>query len=156
MTQWLTLWRAAQLVGVSRGVVQGRIRAGELQSNEGLVSSAELLRAYRQTELEDSGDFDRVASIKESAFARRVRECTLPSQEVLAQRLFAQNEELTDARRHLQRYHDLVTALQAHIHALAAESGPPSLRELKTFAENGLSEVLATEPADVLFIMDTR
>jgi CDP-4-dehydro-6-deoxyglucose reductase, E3 len=154
MTQWLTLWRAAQLVGVSRGVLQGRVRAGELRSNEGLVSSAELLRAYPQIELEDSGDFERVISIKESAFARRVRERILPSQEVLAQRLFAQSQDLTDARRHLQRYHNLVTALQARIHGLAAGSESPSLRDLEAFAEKGLAEVLATESADVLTIMD--
>ncbi len=48
MTQWLTLWRAAQLVGVSRGVLQRRIRDGELVSNEGMISSEELLRCYPQ------------------------------------------------------------------------------------------------------------
>ena len=154
MAQLLTLWRAAQLVGVSRGVLQRRIRAGELHSNEGLVSSEELLQLYPQTELEDSGAFERVATIKETAFARRVRERTLPSQEVLAQRLFSQSQELADARRHLQRYHDLVIALQTRIHALAVESGGATARSLDAFAEKGLAEVLATETADVLTIMD--
>jgi hypothetical protein len=148
MTQWPTLWRAGQLARVSRSVLQGRIGAGELQSNEGLVSTPELLHAYRQTELEDSGDFERVASINDTALARRVRERTLTRQ---AQRLFAPSQEPTDPRRHLQRYHDVATA-----HAVAADSWPPSLRELKAFAENGLAEVLATESADVLSIMDTR
>ena len=154
MTQWLTLWRAAQLVGVSRGVLQKRIRAGELHSNEGLVSSEEILQFYPQAELEDSGAFERVATIKETAFARRVRERTLPSQEVLAQRLFAQSQELADARRHLHRYHELVIALQGRIHALADELGGAAIRELDTFAEQGLAEVLATESANVLMIMD--
>lgn len=134
-----------------RGGLQGRIRAGELQSNEGLVSTAELLRAYPQTELEDSGDFKRVVAINERAFAERVRERALPRQQMLAQPLFARSEGLTDARRHLQCCNDLVTA-----HAVAADSGPPSLREPKAVAKNGLAEVLATESADVLFIMDTR
>jgi CDP-4-dehydro-6-deoxyglucose reductase, E3 len=154
MTQWLTLWRAAQLVGVSRGVLQRRIRDGELHSNEGLVSSEELLRFYPQTELESSGAFERVAMIKETAFARRVRERTLPSQEVLAQRLFAQSQELADARRHLHRYHELVVALQTRIHALTDELGGTAIRTLEAFAEKGLADVLATESADVLTIMD--
>ena len=154
MTQWLTLWRAAQLVGVSRGVLQKRIRAGDLASNEGMVSSEELLRCYPQVELEDGGAFERVATIKETAFARRVRERTLPSQEVLAQRLFAQSQELADVRRHLQRYHELVVALQERIHALAVDGGGAGARELDAFTEKGLAEVLATESADVLAIMD--
>ena len=154
MAQWLTLWRAAQLVGVSRGVLQKRIRAGELHSNEGLVSSEELLRCYPQVELEDSGAFERVTTIKETAFARRVRERTLPTQEVLAQRLFAQSQELADVRRHLQRYHDLVVALQMRLHALAVDGGGTAARDLDAFAEKGLAEVLATESADVLAIMD--
>jgi CDP-4-dehydro-6-deoxyglucose reductase len=154
VTQWLTLWRAAQLVGVSRGVLQKRIREGELASNEGLVSSEELLRCYPQAELEDSGAFERVSTIKETAFARRVRERTLPSQEVLAQRLFAQSQELADVRRHLQRYHQLVIALQERIHALACDGGGAALRTLDAFVGQGLAEVLATESADVLAIMD--
>ena len=48
--------------------------------------------------------FERVTRIKEQAFGRRVREHLLPSQDVLAQRLFAQSEELADVRRHLQKY----------------------------------------------------
>ena len=154
MTQWLTLWRAAQLVGVSRGVLQKRIRSGELASNEGMVSSEELLRCYPQAELEDAGAFERVTTIKETAFARRVRERTLPSQEVLAQRLFAQSQELADVRRHLQRYHTLVIGLQERIHALARDGGGASAHALDAFAEKGLAEVLATESADVLAIMD--
>jgi CDP-4-dehydro-6-deoxyglucose reductase len=154
MTHWLTLWRAAQLAGVSRAVLQKRIRSGELEENDGMVSSTELLRAYPALELEDSGAFERVAQIREAAFARRVRERTLPSQEVLAQRLFAQSQELADAQRHLQRYHELLTELQARIDALAAAPTPPALGELGRFAEQGLARVLATENADVLTIMD--
>ena len=154
MRQWVTLWRAAQLVGVSRGVLQKRIRAGELSANEGMVSTDDLLRLYPQLELEHSGAFERVAQIKESAFARRVRERTLPTQEVLAQRLFAQGQELADVRRHLQRYHDLVIRLHGGIEALARDGVSPALRDLAAYAEAGLADVLATETADVLAVMD--
>ena len=154
MTQWLTLWRAAHLIGVSRSVLQQRIRAGELQTTEGSISTEELLRVYPQVQLEESGAFERVAKIKEQAFGRRVREHVLPSQEVLAQRLFAQSEELTDLRRHLQRYHNLVIALQSGIHDVATASNIDALNNLELFAEKGLADVLATEAADVLDIMN--
>ncbi|MGE5168904.1 MAG: 2Fe-2S iron-sulfur cluster-binding protein [Rudaea sp.] len=154
MRQWVTLWRAAQLVGVPRGTLQKRIRTGELRANEGMVSTDELLRLYPQLELERSGAFERASQIKESAFARRVRERALPSQEVLAQRLFAQGQELADVRRHLQRYHDLVVGLHERIEALARRADSPDARELAAYAEAGLADVLATETADVLAVMD--
>lgn len=154
MTQWLTLSRAAHLVGVSRGVLQKKIRNGELHASEGTVSTEELLRAFPQTELDASGAFERVTLIKESAFARRVQERILPTQELLAQRLFSQSQELADVRRHLVRYHALVVAMQTRLRAHAGEAGDPALRDLDEFLEKGLSDVLATESADVLAVMD--
>ena len=154
MAQWLTIWRAAHLIGVSRGVLQKKVRDGELQLSEGLISTKDLLRVYPRTELEEFGAFERVARIKEEAFGRRVRERVLPSQEVLAQRLFAQSQELADVRRHLQRYHDLVVALQARIREHEVANGNAALKELDDFVAKGLAEVLASESVDVLAIMD--
>ena len=104
MAQWVTVWRAAQLVGVPRGVLQQRVRSGEIELADGLVSTEALIKLYPQTQLESSGMFERVVQIRDEAFGRRVRERLLPSQEVLAQRLFRQSQELADVQRHLQRY----------------------------------------------------
>ena len=150
----LTIWRAAQLVGVSRGVLQKKIRDGELASSDGLVSTEELLRVFSGVDFEEHGDFERVTRIKEQSFGRRVRERLLPSQDVLAQRLFAQSEELADVRRHLQSYHDLVVALRARIDEAAAASDSRALHELKDFVERGLSNALATKTANIYAIMD--
>jgi CDP-4-dehydro-6-deoxyglucose reductase len=65
--------------------------------------------------LEESGLLERVAQIRDEAFGKRLRERLLPSQEVLAQRLFAQSQELADVRVHLQRYHSLVISLQKEL-----------------------------------------
>ncbi len=123
MTQWLTLSRAARLIGVPRGELQREIREGRLAANDGMVSTAGLLALYPQLNLEESGAFERVARLKEEAFGRRVFERTLPGREVLAQRLFAQSQELADTRRHLSRYHDLVVAMQQRIDD-AADAAP--------------------------------
>lgn len=154
MTQWLTLSRAARLIGVSRGALQRQVREGLLPSNEGLVSIEGLLRLYPEFSVENSGAFERVARIRNEAFGRRVQERVLPSQEVLAQRLYAQSRELADAQRHLSRYHELVVDLQARLDAVAAASPGADLEALRAAFARGLAEVLATESADALAIMD--
>jgi CDP-4-dehydro-6-deoxyglucose reductase len=156
MAQWVTVWRAAQLVGVPRGVLQQRVRSGEIELSDGLVSTEALVRLYPQTELESSGMLERVAQIRDEAFGRRVRERLLPSQEVLAQRLFRQSQELADVQRHLQRYHALVVALREQLRHMNAEAGgdDPRLLALQRQLNDGLARALATEPVDVLDVMD--
>ena len=156
MSQWLTVWRAAHLVGVSRGVLQQRVRSGELPISDGLVSTEALLRLYPQAQLEpEGGASEQVAAIKEQAFARRVRERLLPSQEVLAQRLFRQSQELAELRRHLQRYHALVLELRDAARAQSqAAPDDVGLQRLAGQATTGLARVLATEAVDPLDIMD--
>jgi len=156
MSQWVTIWRAAQLVGVPRGVLQQRVRAGEIGLSDGLVSTETLLQLYPQVELERSGMLEHVARIKEDAFGRRVRERLLPSQEVLAQRLFRQSQELADVQRHLQRYHGLVIELRERLDAMQAQSGgdDPRLRALQRQLNEGLARALATESVDWLNVMD--
>jgi len=154
MAQWLSLSRAARLIGVARGALQKQIRDGRLATSDGLISTESLTALYPEFSLEESGAFERVARLKEEAFGRRVFEHALPSQEVMAQRLFAQSQELADVRRHLQRYHELVTTVQRQIDDLAAASPDRDLARLSAALERGLAEVLATETADALTIMD--
>jgi CDP-4-dehydro-6-deoxyglucose reductase len=87
MPRYLTLSRAARLVGVRRGALQAKIRSGELAAFEGMVAEEDLLRAYPEAHLEDNAFLERLEAIKDAAFARRVRERVLPSAEVLMARL---------------------------------------------------------------------
>ena len=157
MSQWVTVWRAAQLVGVPRAVLQRKVRAGEIELADGLVSTDALLALYPQVRLEESGMLERVVQIRDEAFGKRVRERLLPSQEVLAQRLFDLSQELADTQRHLQRYHALVVALRDRMRELAAGAGggdDPRLLELQRQLNDGLARALATEPVDRLNVMD--
>jgi CDP-4-dehydro-6-deoxyglucose reductase, E3 len=156
VAQWVTVWRAAQLVGVPRGVLQQRVRAGEIALADGLVSTELLLALYPQAELEQSGMLERVVHIKDDAFGRRVRERLLPSQDVLAQRLFRQGQDLADVQRHLQRYHALVIGLREGIDAMLLETqgDGASLRALQRQLNDGLARALATEAVDPLNVMD--
>lgn len=154
MAHWVSIWRAAQLVGVPRGVLQQRVRRGEIELSDGLVSTDTLLALYPQVQLESQGLLEQVTQIREDAFARRLRERLLPSQEVLAQRLFRQGQELADTQRHLQRYHALVIALRERIRAHRAAGDGAPMESLERQLNDGLALALATEPVDMLDVMD--
>jgi len=155
VAQLLTVSRAAHLIGVTRASLQEKISDGELASFDGMVSTDELIRVFPEFRPEDSGAFERVAKIKENAFARRVRERVLPNQEILAQRLAAQGEELEDVRRHLSHYHMLVGALRERLEFSAHGSPAEQLADLGAFLDQGLAEVLGREePVDTLAVLD--
>ena len=158
MSHLLGLARAARLVGVSRAALQQRIKEGSLHAMDGMITTDELLKAYPDISLEDSGAFEKTLKIKEEAFARRVRERSLPPKEVLAERLFEQGRELADVKLHLQRYHTLVTGLQGELQGLMERSGPAAreaLRQVDRWVESGLRRVLGeTEAVDSLALMD--
>lgn len=156
MAQLLTLSRAAHLIGVPRAVLQKHIAAGELPSFDGMVATDDLLKLFPNTHLEDSGAFERVAKIREEAFRKRVRERLLPNQEILAQRLAAQSEELEEVRRTLAHYHDLIEALRERIDQMAgAPSTAEQLAELGRLIDDGLASVLGSEEAsDTVAVMD--
>ena len=155
MTHQLTVWRAAQLLGVARGVLQQQVRDGALVLNDGLLRVEALLKLYPQAQLEESGLLERVVQIRDEAFGKRVRERMLPSQEVLAQRLFALTQELADVRKHLQRYHGLVIALQKQARAGVLEHpGDSAWLDMEHQVTQGLAQALATESVNLLEVMD--
>lgn len=143
MAQTLTLSRAAHLIGISRTELQQRIHNGELPSFDGTVTAEDLLRAYPQAQLEQSGAFEKVVGIRDDAFAKRLRERVLPTQEVLARRLFLQAQELAEARRHLTRYHALLDAVRKRIDGVPV----PAPAEIARLLDDGLADVLASNAA---------
>ncbi len=155
MAHQVSIWRAAQLVGVARGVLQQQVRTGALLLNDGMVSTDALLRLYPSASFEESGLLERVVQIRDEAFGKRVRERMLPSQEVLSQRLFSQSQDLGNVRRHLQRYHELVVALQKAIRAqVGGHPGDVAWTALELQTTQGLAKVLATDSVDILEVMD--
>lgn len=133
MPHLLTVSRAARLVGVSRGVLQQRIKDGELTTFEGHVVADDLLRLYPNTQLHDDQELDRVENIKEHAFAKRIRERVLPDAETLAARVQALGVELARTR------------AVADYYAAAVANLAVKVRDLNTAADGGtrLREVLA-------------
>ena len=143
MSQWLTLSRAAHLLGISRVALQKRIREGELPSFDGMVTADDLQRTWPELDLDESGSFEKTRAIREDAFARRLRERVLPTQEALAQRLFVQGQELAELQRTLTRYHALFETLQARL----AQSPQASAAELQKLLDDGLARALSAPAA---------
>ncbi len=148
----LTLSRAARLAGVTRGVLQKRIRDGQLPSFEGMVRVDDLVRAFPETQLEDNAELARVSRIKERAFGRRVYERSLPDKEVLAARLGALGRELAEVKAGAARYRALLAELRQRLEgqALGAwlkqqlETGMArSEDERQILAQEGVMRVMA-------------
>ena len=124
MPQLLTLSKAARLIGVRRGALQGKIRSGELATFEGMVSAEDLQRAYPQARLEDNAGLERLERIKDAAFAQRMRERLLPNAEVLAARLAAMSTERGQVEARLDQYRSVVEELQGKLRELSGSASP--------------------------------
>ena len=151
MSQWLTISRAAHLLGISRVALQKRIRDGDLPSFDGMVTVDDVQRAWPQLDLEESGSFEKTRAIREDAFARRLRERVLPTQEALAQRIFVQGQELAELQRTLTRYHRLFETLRARLDVVPA----PAAADLAQLLDEGLARALsAPAPGEDMVALD--
>lgn len=156
MPEWVTLTRAARLVGVSRGMLQKRIQEGALETFEGKVTTSDLVRAYPQVHLEDNSGLERLSRIKDDAFARRVRERILPDPEILVARLHALSHELVLARRRIEQHESgrqrCLEQLSV-VEALAAPALKSALEDLRMILEQELLHGVA-DTDTVLAVQD--
>ncbi len=95
MSQLLSLSRAARLVGVNRSELQKRVKQGELDSFDGMVTIDNLLASYPDVQIEDDTEYSRVLYIKERAFGKRIFERAMPDVETLATRINELSRALT-------------------------------------------------------------
>jgi CDP-4-dehydro-6-deoxyglucose reductase len=156
MPQLLTLSRAARLVGVTRGALQSRIKAGELATFEGMVSAEDLLRAYPQARLEDNTAFERYAQIKDSAFARRVREHVLPNPDVLVARLTDMSRRLAQSQAGLDYYRSIVEHLQTKLRECDdAAAAPAAITGLRAWLQHALEPDADADAPQSLLVQDS-
>lgn len=157
MPELLPLFRAARLVGVSRGTLQKRIHDGELLTFEGMIKATDLLRLYPEAELGHDSEYERVQHIKATAFARRVRERLLPSPEVLTARLNKLAQELAANRLRLTQYQDILEQLLRRLSESAdTKSASAFSKDLADWLQVALAEPApGDEPAKQLIAHDT-
>lgn len=148
MSRLISLSRAARLVGVKRATLQKRIRGGEIRTFEGQLDLSELLRAYPDTNVDDSAMIERSDAIIERALNKVVRDRdSLPDPEVLATRLAALSYELETANARVRRYETLYQELLEKLSMLSPgapeDSGLDALKSWVSEAWQGLNKPVA-------------
>ena len=154
MAKLLNLHRAARLVGVTRGALQQKIRAGKLESFDGMVALDELHRAFPNASLEDNTVLEQIAHIKDNAFGLRIMDRTLPDKEVLAARLHDLSRELVETKAALKHTSALLNGMVALIDAWAEQPGERAATA--SVLSNWLHEqrLQGTDSASALMIRD--
>lgn len=97
MAHYVTVYRAARLLGMSRTEVQQHIRDGHLDTFEGMVDVDELQRAYPQTQLHDDSMLEQVERYKDDAVGKYVHQMLHPSSEELLRQVAGLHNELQHA-----------------------------------------------------------
>ena len=154
INRYLSLSRAARLVGVKRGTLQKRIQAGDIKTFEGDLSLEELLKAYPQTEYEDNAMIERTEFLKEAAVNKKLHdEPVLPSAESLAARINKLSNELVESNALASKYIKLVDEIGARLDNL---SSPVSeIAELKTWLQAAIDQPVEADAAAELIATNT-
>ena len=140
MAQWISLSRAARLVGVKRGTLQQQIRSGALQTFEGEIRLADLLQAYPDAQVEDSSMLERVEQIIEQAsFINVEHAARKPDNVALTTRVMALSAELSTEKLRLEAWRQHHSRLLAKIESLKDSSAP--LEELRSWLESATAGI---------------
>lgn len=156
MAQLLSVFRAARLVGVSRGTLQRKIHDEGVSTFEGKIPIDDLLRIYPQTTLEHDSEYDRVQYIKKHAFAKRVRERLLPDADVLAERVAELGRELASTRAHLAQYQTILDQIIMRLREAGEAPTKKEVHGLLHWIKGTLAEPpMPSDPRKDLFANDT-
>ncbi|MBM4190288.1 MAG: 2Fe-2S iron-sulfur cluster binding domain-containing protein [Betaproteobacteria bacterium] len=147
MSHQLPLSRVARLVGVPRSTLQAMIHHGEIATFDGMIDLDELLRVFPDVRWEDDGEVQHVTEIKEKAYGKRLRERVLPSQEILAERLFEMGKEYAAAQSLLHYQQRVLGWLEDRFQDAAERGGAPVAQAVQDLRQ-WLREQWAAAPAE--------
>lgn len=143
MYKYMSLSRAARLVGVKRGTLQKRIRAGEIKTFEGELLIEDLLKAYPDTDLEDSTMLEHTRRIKDNAVGRIYHDAAvLPSSEILSARVENLGMELARIRQQNEFYASLLAQLQNRLE----QADTVNAGQLRQWLASELEQVDSSRP----------
>ena len=110
MDPLLNLSTAAKLAGVSRGAIQSRIQAGELEAFEGHVRMSALSKVYPEVEDKTDAVLERMSRIQDNAM-HKVSPDEISDERLLANQVHRLQIELTDTIAELDSYKALTMEL---------------------------------------------
>lgn len=150
MDRYISLSRAARLVGTTRTEIQKKIQEGELMTFEGELKLAELLRAYPDTELEDNTMIEKVERLMQEAIRKVPHDDGLPSAYTLHTRLKAISEELAQANADLCRYRAIIDQMNTRLSE--AETSGAGVAGIHSWFQRALNDpdICAEYPHDLI------
>jgi len=122
MRRLVSVARAARVIGIGRGELQGQIRRGELPTFEGQIDLDLLQDLYPTVRLEHSVAVERVRHIKETAFGRRVVDAVLAEDEMQAHKARRLQRDLDIERLKVRHHEDLVRELGKQLNILQQQA----------------------------------
>ena len=143
MSRFVTVSRAAKLVGVSRGNLQRRIREGDIDSFEGMVDLTTLSDHFPNLKLEDNSLIERLERIIENAArkARTHKSSSLPpDMETLATRVNLLSDELVSSKLEISIFYNIFDKLKTKLNNLAKEE-PEAANAIRNLQSWLLSEI---------------
>ena len=114
MADYLSLSKAAKLVGATREEIQEKVRRGLLPTFEGQVSEADLKLVYPRVRLEDNADIERLQQLQENALTKSIL-ADLSDTRRMKLEIVRLQHDLQQAKDALQSYHRLTTELESRL-----------------------------------------
>ncbi len=154
MSRYLSLSRAAKLVGVSRGEIQKLVSDNKLQSFEGQVSLDELEKLFPQAELGKNAIVEDMERIIEQAMKRargeKLAKLLAPDPYVLSSRLQVLSREQARNRNQLNAMQQLCRQLQQKLEQLMPHvSDPKQLQDINRWISDSVEDIMSmtSQPA---------
>ena len=150
MPRFVSLSRAAKLVGLTRGALQKKVHNLELESFEGQVSLDDIQRIFPDAEIEDNHIIEDLEKIVEQALQRargnKLAKLLTPDTHTLSIRLKAITKEHAKTKSQLADMTTLFSQLKKKINQLAETSNKPHLFEdLSIWIDESLENIQAEE-----------
>lgn len=133
MARFVSLSRAAKLVGLSRGALQKKVHDLEFESFEGQVNLDDIERLFPDAEIEDNHLIEDLEKIIEQALHRargeKLAKLLAPDVHTLTSRLQSITNEHAKSKAQVNEFSQLFTELQTKITGLATNSDKPYVFE---------------------------
>jgi len=129
MAKYVSVAKAAQLLGISRAQLQELIRTGELETFEGQVELEKLQQNFPALAFNQSPIVERTNIIKDSAYGERLQKLINPPSDVLKAKIRRLSVDLNVERTRARDYRDIIEALLDKLAELQLHSDA-SQREL--------------------------
>ena len=111
MAKYVSVARAAQLLGVSRASMQQLIRNGELTTFEGKVELEQLRKSFPALAFNESPVVERIRIIKDSAYGERLQKLVDPPADILQAKIRRLSVDLNVERSKARDYQDIINGL---------------------------------------------